>query len=171
MWEDQGRQEHGWFGNGTSGNEPEAFSKADLAEVAYASVPHLAAGDRARYEGWLHRGGMGALQDAMPVWADGSHMPPDTFRTEFFGAHGSSEVAEYAQRIESVLDGAEPGSRGRTERYAAGKDLAGMVQAVGIHAMPMLMTVAARTARAARATLPPQPARRGKGASHAAVAR
>lgn len=171
MWEDQGRQEHGRFGNGTSGNEPEAFSKADLAEVAYASVPHLAAGDRARYEGWLHRGGMGALQDAMPVWADGSHMAPDTFRTAFFGTYGNTEVAQQAQRIGSILDGAEPGPGGRLERYAAGKDLAGIVQAVGIHGMPTLMTVAARTARAARATVPSRQVRRGRGTGHAAAAR
>lgn len=55
-WQCQGRQQHGWFGDGTC-------AKA-VRDAANGSVAPLPPSDRARCERWLRTGGIAAMQRA-----------------------------------------------------------------------------------------------------------
>jgi hypothetical protein len=73
-WIYQGRQYHGYFGNGTSPQTDEA----DVEDAANGAVGVLPPADRVRYEHWLRTGGMATVQLAAPV---------------LFGADGAAAVA------------------------------------------------------------------------------
>jgi hypothetical protein len=89
-WIDQGRQEHGWFGHGTSATRLDPADPAPrnelrgrtFAAVEYAADAMGGTGGAAPFNVKATRD---TLRDLVPVWAAGAHLPPDTFRQIFFG--------------------------------------------------------------------------------------
>ncbi len=152
-WECQGRQYHGWFGNGTCGNGDDGGTSVAV-QVGYGALPYLETGERRPYEAWLHRGGIQALTTVLPAWERGAGLGEKTFRTRFFGSHGQESVAAAAQDVGTLLSQAPDGPEGDALRLDAGRGFAELVQAAQVEAVGPLMATAVRQAEAA----PPRPA-------------
>lgn len=103
-WEDQGRQEHGWFGNGTAPPKPKDgtsgatstnTSRGDLAAaLAYGAIASMPAAQRARAEAALQGRNLAAFREAMLAWMRGTAMRPETFAGLFFGRSADDPVVQ-----------------------------------------------------------------------------
>ena len=87
-WQDQGRQQHGWFGSGTSGGGDAADARAAAVKVGYSAIGCLAPSQRVRYESWLNRGGLDQMAAVLPGWIAGSGLSDERFHDVFFGTAG-----------------------------------------------------------------------------------
>ncbi len=94
-WEEQGRQQHGWFGHGTSG-------KADdgrYGRIVYGVIGNLPAAVRSRWDGMMSRGMAGRTTDVLRGLSDASGLdaakfadllPDSGYRDRRAGAGGSA---------------------------------------------------------------------------------
>jgi hypothetical protein len=132
-WVNQGRQEHGWFGHGTSGA---AFNLDDRAEVnklkarifavvELASDHIQSSGSRVRFNLDQTRSALKALA---PIWASNVHLAPNTFRQTLFGDHTDPLDAYSVQRTTLALIRADT----HAALQAAGAQLGDTIQAIGI---------------------------------------
>ncbi len=135
-WEDQGRQEHGWFGHGTSGALIDRNDRATQKRLSSgAAIAAMSA-----YEYLLHQDGkavaddfdlgrtLPALKALVPVWAGGAHLPPGPFRETLFGKDFAPRPAEDLQTTVQRLIFA----RTVAAEQAAGEDLAAAVRGIGV---------------------------------------
>ena len=88
-WECQGRQEHGWFGDGTCGDKTgnSVGRKAQCIECIYHEIERaahtvvglLAGPGRQVYERHFNQGGIEQLKATVPAWVRGASAKPETF--------------------------------------------------------------------------------------------
>lgn len=137
-WEDQGRQEHGWFGHGASPEKPKGAdpgalstnaSRGDLATaLAYGAIASMPAGQRARAEASFQGRNLTAFREATLAWMRGTGMEAETFADRFFGRGADDPVAQ------ALRDAAELAMSSTTQAdmaTASGK-VADAMQRVGL---------------------------------------
>lgn len=103
-WIDQGRQSHGWFGNGTSANKSEAgldftsnglFSPTNVKQrvgyAAYSLIGHVPSRDRGRMETLANKTGRESLNVSVAAWYDASNLTRDAFRNQLLDPYTSDE--------------------------------------------------------------------------------
>jgi hypothetical protein len=172
-WEDQGRQEHGWFGNGTA---PEKFADAagtseffgpnGLAQriraVAYGVLGALPQALRARLAAQYDAGNLARLTEVMTAWNRGTKLGDGEFANWFFGRTKDDPIVEKLRS--AALDGGLATSR--ADLRQAAEKVAGAIQAVGLGRWPRFLVDAQDRARdpttvaaIARSKQPPDPSR------------
>ena len=122
-WKCQGRQDHGWFGDGTC---PKCDNQ-DIEYMAYGAVGTLARSLSRPYESWLTGGGMKTLLTLVPAWAKDATLSPDAFSKKYFGDLGSTIAVGFAQAIAQKLIAAPTGAKGDATRQQAALELANLV--------------------------------------------
>lgn len=137
-WEDQGRQEHGWFGNGTapvnpkdgaSGKTSTNTSRGDFATaLAYGAIASMPAAQRARAEAAFQGRSLTAFREAMLAWMRGTGMKPEAFADRFFGRGANDPV------VQALRDAAELAmtSTAHADMAAASGKVADAMQRVGL---------------------------------------
>lgn len=125
-WEDQGRQTHGWFGNGTSGTTaastvPPPDEKEVAKQAARLALTRLPRRMRTDFEEFTGQDGGERMLEAMAIWADAAGMSPAAFSRTVVGPGVSKEGAAALQAMgQSLSDaGADPAAAS-----AAGEHLA-----------------------------------------------
>ncbi len=145
-WQDQGRQEHGWFGNGTSagGGAPD-----DLVErvgvIAHSVIEHLPRAGRGRAAAAFDDRALSRLRPLIEAWGRAESMSRDAFRQSFLDP-GTSDMT-----VDALRDAARLTTLAKTddERLAAGAALADAMQRVGLHRWARFLADAAARAHAA----------------------
>ena len=94
-WEDQGRQYHMWFGNGTAADKaikaaPDSSvvgqSTADrVLALAYGALASLPTAQRRQAEAQYDAGTLPRLKEAMTAWLRGTALNQATFASRLFG--------------------------------------------------------------------------------------
>ena len=135
-WQDQGRQEHGWFGHGHGfairGHDPDvegaelrarakaafSFALEELRGIAgAASIPYREARE--------------TLGELVPRWAGDATSPPNDFRQRWFGPDADPLEAWGMQRVALAVRTADTYS----ELRQAGAELSAAMKAVGLPAV------------------------------------
>jgi hypothetical protein len=152
-WEDQGRQEHGWFGSGKGPEKPRnassvgMFGPGELAQriqaVAYGSIGALPQGLRAHASAQHDAGNLARLTDAMTAWVGGTRLSRAEFADRFFGRAARDPVVEKLH--DAVLDVASATSH--AELRQASEKVANAMQAVGLNGWPRFLADAVERAR------------------------
>jgi hypothetical protein len=136
-WIDQGRQEHGWFGHGTSATRLDPADPATRGELrgrTFAAVEYAAdaMGGTGGLAPFNVKATRDTLRDLVPVWAAGAHLPPNTFRQIFFGKDFDPIEAWGLQRTVLALMNAHT----HAALKDTGPELAAAIQSVGLSAWP-----------------------------------
>jgi hypothetical protein len=102
-WEDQGRQQYGWFGHGTAPTKPGGASDTDLfgpdgraqriRAVAYGAVAALPPAMRSQAAAQNDSGGLDRLTSVMTAWSQAARLDDNTFAAHFLGRAGDDPVA------------------------------------------------------------------------------
>lgn len=133
-WQDQGRQQHGWFGSGTSSNGEESPSDASLDQrldaVIYGSVaampPALRGEAGARLDSKTHA----RLNGLMATWSRGGNMDRAEFAGQFFGRAGDDRVSMALRdaALTARLSGSQAALRDAAESLASAMQTIGLVR-------------------------------------------
>jgi hypothetical protein len=101
-WEEQGRQEHGWFGNGTSAQDKQAATTGDggvpgrlterVQAVILGAVAALPRESRYRAAARLDVKTLDRLTNAMTAWARGAGTDMASFAGRFFGRSADDPI-------------------------------------------------------------------------------
>lgn len=131
-WQCQGRQYHGWFGDGTCGDGDDDAPADPAARRRTLAVLHGATGAlppalRPRWEGWLRRGGAARAAALLEQWS-GVRLDRAAFRARFLPAETGDDAA--ASLHEAALTAAL--ARDEAGEAAAATSLAAAVQAIGL---------------------------------------
>jgi len=143
-WEDQGRQEHAWFGHGTAPTRPDDSDTADgapeslgkrIAAVAHGAIASLPPARRRRAEAQNDAGGLARLTEAMTAWVRGSALDQAGFADRFFSRAADDPVV---QTLHSAALGAALATNHAGLRDAA-EELAGAMQTIGLDQWPRFL--------------------------------
>ncbi len=156
-WEDQGRQDHGWFGHGmgTATGKPTAATdqlfdpdnaSARLAWIAHSAIMHLPRKEWYRQSIAFDQPRLGRLQTAMAAWGGARSLSQDAFEGQFMGG-STSETA--VRRLRAAAEGART-ARTHEDLSRASADLAGGMQGVGLERRPAFLRNVADTADASQ---------------------
>lgn len=171
-WEDQGRQEHGWFGHDTAPDkgkqtapDPSVLgqSEADRAlALAYGALASLPPAQRRQVEAQYHNGTLPRLREALTAWLRATALDRASFGSRLFGRSADDPVVRDLHRAASRAATAES----HDDLRDAAEKLAKAMQGVGIDRWPGFVADAAERARdpATRAAIegskqPPSPDR------------
>ena len=144
-WQDQGRQEHGWFGHGTA---PERADGSDAAEgapgtldqrllaVSNGAIAALSPPLRKQAEAQYHDGILSRLTEAMTAWVRGSRLDQGAFADRFFGRSADDLVV---QNLRDAALGVASATSHAEMREAAEK-LADAMKATGLDRWPRFVT-------------------------------
>jgi hypothetical protein len=152
-WEDQGRQEHGWFGHGTApakANDasgegmfgPDGLAQRILA-VAHGAVGALPQALRARAAAQYDAGNLGRLTEVMTAWSRGTKLGVDEFAERFFGRAADDPGIE--QLHCAALDVGL--AQSHAELREASDQLADAMKAIGLDRWPRFLADAQDRAR------------------------
>lgn len=154
-WEQQGRQEHDWFGHGTSvqpgetgqaGQSGEESVKKQAESIIHGVTGHLPAERRKAYESYLAHGGRLALTRILVAWAKSATSGRDDFRDRFLPPTASDRLAEHLRKVAGNVSGT--GTEDKSRESITNLSMA--VSIVGIDRFPRFIAEAhARTAIAA----------------------
>ncbi len=136
-WEDQGRQEHGWFGHGTAppklGNDPAERSVMAGLDARIRTLGHCAITDIPRKVRYHHAASfpepvMAQLVEAMGAWARGLLLDRPEFAARFFGRSAFDPVVDHLWQATkyAIL------ARSPAEVQAGTYQFAAAMQAVGL---------------------------------------
>ena len=152
-WEDQGRQYHMWFGNGTAADKaikaaPDSSvvgqSTADrVLALAYGALASLPAAQRRQAEAQYDAGTLPRLKEAMTAWLRGTALNQATFASRLFGRSANDPV------VRDLHDAALRAATATTHddlREASGK-LVRAMEGVGIDRWPGFVADAQQRAR------------------------
>ncbi len=139
-WIYQGRQSHGWFGNGTapedgtgkaSAGANRLFDHANAGQRVDYSVAgiigHAPRGDRKRWASALNDLAQDRLKTAVAAWYGASALSRDAFRTRFLDPYTSDETVDRLRRAARGMVEA----RTYEDLKKAGDDLAAAAQQIG----------------------------------------
>ena len=171
-WEDQGRQEHGWFGHGTAPDkgkqtapDPSVLgqSEADRAlALAYGALGSLPPAQRRQVEAQYGNGTLPRLKEALTAWLRATALDGASFGSRLFGRSADDPVVRdlHSAALRAATATSHDDLRDAAER------LARAMQGVGIDRWPGFVADAAQRARdpATRAAIekskqPPGPGR------------
>lgn len=156
-WEDQGRQFHGWFGDGTAPPKPEPPTngaasifdpgayEARIDAVAYAAVAHMPQADRQRQAASFDRQRLENLRTAMMAWIGVRSMTDAAFAERLLDPSTGNKAI-------GLLRAAAEGVRTATthqELSDAAADLAGAMRSIGLQKWSGFLRDAAERADAA----------------------
>ena len=141
-WQDQGRKEHGWFGDGTApqtvkdasaggGDGPDGLARR-IQGVVHGAVAALPAALRRRAEAQLDGGGLSRLSEAMTAWSRGAGLGKAEWAERMLGRDAGDRVAGM---LHVAALGAASGSS-HAEGRQASEALAGAMQVVGLDHWP-----------------------------------
>ena len=151
-WEDQGRQYHVWFGNGTvdkaakaaPGSSVVGQSTADrVLALAYGALASLPAAQRRQAEAQYHNGTLPRMKEAMTAWLRATALNQAAFAFRLFGRSANYPVV--CDFHDAALRAATATSHDDL-REASGK-LARAMEAVGIEWWPGFVADAQERAR------------------------
>ena len=152
-WEDQGRQQHMWFGHGTApatgktaAPDPSVTDKTveeRAAGLAYSAIAALPAPLRVQAEAQYQHGTLPLLQEAIAAWIMGTAMDPATFASRFFGRGPDDPVA---RSLYAAAFGAATATS-HDDNRAAGINVADAIKAVGVDQWPRFVADAAERSR------------------------
>ena len=152
-WEDQGRQEHGWFRHGAAPLKPKDAASgalsinADRSELAtalaYGAIASMPAAQRARAEAAFQGRNLTAFREAMLAWMRGTGMKPETFADSFFGRSADDPV------VQALRDAAKLAMTSTTpaDMAAASGKAADAMQRVGLDRWSRFLADAQNRAR------------------------
>jgi hypothetical protein len=152
-WEDQGRQEHGWFGHGTAplrdkqaegggGVGASAGITRRIEAVASGTIAASPAGLRRRAEAQFIGSNLARLTSAMAAWNAGARLSPAEFAQRYF-ARGPDDPA--VQHLRAATIGAAE-ARSHADLRDAAEALGAAVQTIGVDSWPRFIADAeART--------------------------
>lgn len=150
-WQDQGRQEHGWFGDGKGGREgggdtlfgPDGRDPR-IDAVAYGAIGHVPKSSRTHAAVAIDNRALGRMRTVMTAWDSARSLGRDEFRSRFLDADTSDEVVDL---LRNAARGAAD-ARTHPELKAASADLAGAIQRTGLNRWPRYLADAADRAAA-----------------------
>ena len=152
-WEDQGRQEHGWFGSGKGPERlPDAsgggmFGLGGRAEriqaFAYGTIGALPHALRARATAQYASGNLARLTEAMTAWSSGTTLSNAEFADRFFGRAADDPVV--AKLHDAARDVGSATSH--AELREGSEKVANAMQVVGLDSWPRFIADAGRRAR------------------------
>jgi hypothetical protein len=151
-WEDQGRQERGWFGHGATAQQSEGRESNDAVPAShgqrilgavYGAIASLPRTQQRQAEAQYHAGTLGRLTEAMAAWVRGAKLDQADFAERFFGRAADDPVV---RNLRSAAIGASTATSHAEIREAAGK-LAEAMQAVGLYQWPRFVADAQTRAR------------------------
>lgn len=132
-WEDQGRQDHGHFGSGTSSGGGESVTSdrdaafaARTAAAAHTVVAHVAPADRRHPAVTFDGPAMEDLQRTISAWNKASGLSLDAFRDRFLDPGTGDRTAIV------LRDAARTIADSHTELHESGAALTEAMQAVGL---------------------------------------
>lgn len=148
-WVYQGRQGHGWFGNGTAPEDDDdsdsaagatdLFRPANAGQrvdyVASSLIMHVPRNDRGRWNSAVSDSARANLKTAVAAWYGARAMDRDAFRTQFLDPYASDEVVD---RLRGAAKGMVEG-RTHDDLAKAGDDLAAAAQTVGVDGWPRFL--------------------------------
>ena len=154
-WVHQGRQAHGYFGNGTSPKDDtsdnaagadDLFRPANAGQrVDYAAsslIMQVPRSDRGRWNSAVSDSTWVNLKTAVAAWYGARSLSRDAFRAQFLGPYTSDEVVD---RLRSAARGMIEGQT-YDDLAKAGDDLAAAAQKVGADAWPRFLSNASHQA-------------------------
>jgi len=144
-WQDQGRQEHGWFGDGKTPENVKGASGRGaggsdglakrIQDVVYGAVAALPPALRRRAAAQLDGGGLSRLSEAMTAWSRGMGLGKAEWAGRMLGRDAGDPVAGML-RV-AALGAASAGSP--AEGRQASEALARAMQVVGLDHWPRLV--------------------------------
>jgi hypothetical protein len=144
-WEDRGRQEHGWFGNGTTAEDKQigaagaGGAPGGLVDRVQVVVPGAAAAlpRELRYHSVARPDAktLDQLTMAMTAWARGAGTDVASFAKRFFGRAGDDPIVGKLWASATMADRA----RSHADLGAAATDLADARQLVGLDRWPRFL--------------------------------
>ena len=141
-WQDQGRQEHGWFGHGTS--EKVAYDEVVASKsledrslsVAYGVVAVLSPAQRKRLETQYHYGTLGNFTEMMTALMRANRLDLSCFASLFFDRAADDPIVE-ALHGASLAAGL---ATSHAEMREASEGVAKAIDLVGIDRWPRFVT-------------------------------
>ena len=145
-WEDQGRQQHGWFGDGKASQtsaggsgDGNAFDPGTLAQriqaVAHGVIGALPSALSRRAEVQHHDGGLSQLTEVMAAWSQNDKGDPRRFADRFFGPSSGDQAV-------LKLFAAAPGARfaaSHADLREASERVSDAMQLVGLDRWPRFL--------------------------------
>jgi hypothetical protein len=154
-WEDQGRQDHGWFGHGTAppgGEQPPkggagaTFDPANIAAridaIAYSAVAHMPRPDRQRDGAAFNGPRLERLRRAMTAWMGARSLSQGAFGERFVDPSTSGTAIE---KLRAAAEGARTATTQR-DLADASADLAGAMREIGLEKWSRFLSDAAERA-------------------------
>lgn len=147
-WTCEGRQYHGWFGNGTCASQEAEDGRPDLGDlgrihaVAYGAAASLPPVLRTRFSRQLDTKTLARLTRLMTAWARSSQPNSASFAARFFGRDTDDRIAE---KLRSAARGADL-AKSHADLRDAAVDLASAIQAIGLDRWPRFLDDAERHA-------------------------
>ena len=153
-WENQGRQEHGWFGHGTAplsdhpplGGTGGMFTPGSLPAridaVAHGALPHLPRADWLRGAASFNQERLAQLHTAMTPWIGASTLSDAAFGARFTAPMTSAAAIE---KLRAATDGVRRAST-HQDLAAAAADLAAAMRGISLDRWPRFLHDAATRA-------------------------
>ena len=147
-WIYQGRQGHGYFGNGTAPKDDEdssddagpndLFSPANAGQrvdyVASSLIAHVPRNDRGRWSGAVSDSARTNLKTAVAAWYGARSLSRDAFRTQFLDPYTGDDIVDHLRSAAKSM------VEGQTHDLAkAGDDLAAAAQKIGPDTWPRFL--------------------------------
>lgn len=157
-WEDQGRQDHGWFGHGTApaGGEPPkggAGTMFDPANVAArieamgrSAVAHMPRADRHRDNATFDNARLERLRTAMTAWIGARSLSQAAFAERFVNPSTSGAAID---QLRAAAEGARTAAT-HADLADASADLASAMRDIGLEKWSRFLSDAAERADASR---------------------
>ncbi len=155
-WQDQGRQEHGWFGHGTAPRQPDEVNARDevagsldqrLLALAHGAIGALPPALRRQAEAQYRGATLSRLTETMTAWVRGGRLDQASFADRFFGRAPSDPVVRDLR--DAALGAASATSQ--AEMREATEKLADAIKATGLDQWPRFVADAQERA----ANVPP----------------
>ena len=146
-WQEQGRQEHGWFGHGASSLQQNDTTDGDaslfgfggfnkrMSAVAYGAIASLPPALRAQAARQLNTHIVTQLIEVMAAWTRGIKLDQASFAKHFFGRDADDPVVA---KLRSAAQGGASATTHAELRDAAGR-LAEAIQTIGIDRWPRFL--------------------------------
>ena len=147
-WEDQGRQEHMWFGHGTAPAKAKPVSgdgvPSRIDAVAHSALANMPRVNRGRATAWFDRGRLQQLRTAMTAWIGARSLGDAAFADRFMGPAAGSVATG---RLRAAAEGVRTAQTHRDLAATSG-DLAAAMLDIGLDKWPGFLRDAAERADA-----------------------
>ena len=153
-WQDQGRQGHGWFGDGTSMDAPRdkrdgsdaapATSGGRIDAIAHSVIAHVGSDDRTHAALLFDARSLKKLRDTMQSWNSAGALSRDAFRQRFLDLRADDATVDL---LRSAAKGAAE-AKTNADLVAPGAALTKAMQRIGLDRWTATLNDAADRANA-----------------------